>query len=345
MSVTRIFRRRAALLEQGLNDGTAVMDGPLLKKGSKPKKIDARKLFVERYDVIRPALECHREQGVIVFAIDQEESAVGHVWMRASLDKTRAATVGRHTMCSMVLPPDYKEISLRHLVIMVRAISHTEVRVRVIDLHTSTAFADEEARVMQAVSTEGPMFLSVGRVKLIVMPTEGDLPIPESAEDAYACLPERVFMDERPGTAGHRERRADAMLPQVRGPGATLVRSKLGPLAAAGDLIKDDEKPRGTLTVRAGGGPVRRPVGETSLERGVLIGRYARCDVGATYDEDSRLSRVHLLILADGDDIIAIDTASTNGSLIAKRSFLLEKMTDGLVLDLAGELEVSWHDA
>ena len=100
-----------------------------------------------------------------------------------------------------------------------------------------SAFADEEARVMQAVSTEGPMFLSVGRVKLIVLPTEGDLPIPESAEDAYACLPERVFLDERPGTAGHRERRADAMLPRIRGPGATLVRSKLGPLAAAGDLI------------------------------------------------------------------------------------------------------------
>lgn len=344
MSLTRIFRRRADLLGTGLNQETAVVENPLLAAKAGPKKIDAERLFVERYAIIQRALEAHRELGVLIFAFDEGESAVGHVWLRASLDKTRATVVGRHSMCGLVMPRDRTEISLRHMVFLVRASSHSEVRVRAIDLHTKTAFGDEDGRVLQAVMAEGPMFLSVGGVHLVVVPTEGELPVPTTGEEAYACLPERVFFDERHGTSGHIERRADAPLQGIP-EGATLVRSKQGPLAAAGELCKDDETPRASLTVRADAGPVRRAVGDTALERGVLFGRYQRCDVGTTIDEESRLSRVHLMLIRDGDDVVAVDTSSTNGTYLEGRSVAVLRLEDGHVLDLAGELEVAWHAA
>lgn len=340
MSITRIFRRRLELIKNQLsNEKTAIAENPMLSALDQGA-FDARSVFIEHYPVIRKALEAHRGLGALIIAFDGQKTPVGQAWLKGSLDKTRAATIGRHSMCSLILPPEQTEISLRHLVVMVRAISHTELRVRVVDLHTPTAFRDEAGRVLQAVSTEGPCFVRVGSVILMVLITEEDGPIPTNAEDAYACIPDRVFIEERSGTAGAPDRRP--ALP--KGVGATLIRSRSGPVAAAGDLCKSDERAVGTLVVRAGGSATRRRVGGSNLERGILIGRYARCDVGATYDEDSRLSRVHLLITKEGKDVLAVDTASSNGTFEGERTVLLSAMGEGIVYDLAGELEIAWHE-
>jgi hypothetical protein len=346
MSVTRIFRRRAEVLgNPAPNEATAMMENPLLKADTinQAPPVDVRAQFIARWPVIKKSLEHHRHLGVLILAFDESATAIGQAWLKASLDKTRAAIIGRHSMCSLAMPQEYQEISLRHLAVLIRAIDHEQVRIRVFDLNTPTGFRDEEGRVLQAVVTEGPTFLRLGRVLLMVLVTDESSPIPERAEDAYACIPPRVFIEERRGTAGVKERR-----PSTAGriaPGATLIRSKPGPLVAAGELVQSDEMAIGTLLVRAGGGAVRRPVGPSSLERGILIGRYARCDVGATFDEDSRLSRVHFLITKEGSDVIGIDTASTNGSFKDKKSILLERLNEGEIFDLAGEIDIAWHDA
>jgi hypothetical protein len=346
VSVTRIFRRRAEVLSNPApNEATAMMESPLLEAESLAldSPIDVRAQFVARYPIIKKSLEHHRQLGVLVLAFDQSTTAIGQAWLKASLDKTRAAIIGRHSMCSLAMPQDYQEISLRHLAMTIRAIDHEQVRIRIFDLNTPTGFRDEEGRVLQAVVTEGPTFLRLGRVLLMVLVTDESGPIPEDADDAYDCIPPRVFIEERPGTSGYKERR-----PSTAGriaPGATMIRSQPGLLVAAGELLKSDEMQIGSLMVRSGGGAVRRPVGAGTLSRGILIGRYARCDVGATFDEDSRLSRVHFLITKEGDEIIGIDTASTNGSFRDKKSILLERLDEGQLFDLAGEIEIAWHGA
>jgi hypothetical protein len=345
MSVTRIFRRRAEVLgNPAPNEATAMLESPLLQAdaGRSQPSIDVRRQFIARYPIIKKSLEHHRHLGVLVLAFDESTTAIGQAWLKASLDKTRAAIIGRHSMCSLAMPQHYQEISLRHLAVLIRAIDHEQVRVRIFDLNTPTGFRDEEGRVLQAVVTEGPTFLQLGRVLLMILVTDESSPIPDDPEDAYACIPPRVFMEERPGTAGYKERR-----PSGAGgisPGATMIRSKPGLLVAAGELLQSDEMEVGTLVVRSGGGAVRRPVGASTLERGILIGRYARCDVGATFDEDSRLSRVHFLVTREAGEVIGVDTASTNGSFRDKRSILLERLDEGQLFDLAGELEIAWHD-
>ncbi len=344
MSVTRIFRRRAEVLgNPAPNEATGMMENPLLRADSLPvsEKIDAEAQFVRRWPIIRKSFEHHRHLGVLILAFDESSTAIGQAWLKASLDRTRAAIIGRHSMCSLAVPQSYQEISLRHLAVLIRAIDHEQVRIRIFDLNTPTGFRDEEGRVLQAVVTEGPAFLRLGRVLLMVLVTDENGPIEGSAEDAYACIPPRVFIEERRGTAGVKDRRPSAIGRIATG--ATMLRSRPGPLVAAGELLESDEMEVGTLVVRTGGGAVRRPVSASTLERGILIGRYARCDVGATFDDDSRLSRVHFLITKEGDEIIGVDTASTNGSFKQKKSILLERMGDGDVYDLAGELDIAWH--
>jgi hypothetical protein len=346
MSITRIFRRRAEVLGRPApNEATGMMENPLLKADTMdaPNPVDVRAQFIARWPIIKKSLEHHRHLGVLILAFDESKTAIGQAWLKASLDKTRAAIIGRHSMCSLAMPQDYQEISLRHLAVLIRAIDHEQVRIRVFDLNTSTGFRDEDNRVLQAVVSEGPTFLRLGRTLLMVLVTDEASPIPDDAEAAYSMIPPRVFVEERRGTAGVKDRRPST--PGRIAPGATLIRSKPGPLVAAGDLVQSDEMALGSLLVRTGGSAVRRPVGASSLDRGILIGRYARCDVGATFDEDSRLSRVHFLITREGNDVIGIDTASTNGSFKDKKSILLERLSEGEIFDLAGEIDIAWHEA
>lgn len=359
MSVTRIFRRRAlrsdgaasldaprSWLEERMprqNEATAIFENPLLEADATDDVgFDARRLFVARYPIIRKALECHRKRGALILAFDDHKVALGQAWLAASLDRTRAAIFGRHSMCNVAVPPDHDRVSLRHLAILVRALSHTEVRIRVLDLHTKAGFKDESGRVLQAVASEGSMFLRVGGVTLVILVTDESSPVADDPEDQYACLPERIFLEEREGTAGEPEPRRLVIASSAQS-AATVVRSKLGPVAAVGALLSEDERPFGTLTIRTSGGSARKPIGPSIVERGLLVGRYARCDVGMAVDEDSRLSRVHLLVVREGDQVIAVDTASVNGTLVGERSILVEPLTDGLVLDLGGEMTLSWH--
>jgi hypothetical protein len=340
MSVTRVFRRRPSAARAIANSETAMLTSPLLRPDATGDLgFDAKQLFVSRYPIIKKALECHRSQGVLIVAFDEGKHALGQAWVAATLDRTRAITIGRHSMCGIRISESNGAVSLRHIVVLVRAISHSEVRIRVLDLHTQIGFSDESGRVLQAATCEGSLFLSVAGVKLMMIVTD-DGEISDDARAQYATIPERVFLEEKQGTVGdpvHIGRLAH--LP----PSVSYVCSAPGPIAAAGNLVGQDEQPHGTLIVRASGLATRKPVGASILERGLLIGRYARCDVGVSFDDDSRLSRVHLLLVKDGGDLLAIDTASVNGTLVEGRSIIQHRVEDGTVFDLGGELGLTWH--
>lgn len=319
-----------------------LVDGPLLcAERSRDLGFDAKALFARRYPIIKKALECHRAQGLLILAFDDQETALGQAWLAASLDRTRVAILGRHGMCGVAVTERHPAVSLRHLAVLVRAISHSEVRVRILDLHTRIGFSDEAGRVLQAVTCEGSLFLDVGGVKLALLVTD-DGPLADDPAAQYACIPDRVFLEERRGTASDPEPR-QAGAPDDGGPSISVVRSMPGPLAAAGPLCGDGDRPVGTLIVRSSAGVVRRSVGAAVLARGLLVGRYARCDVGVTGHQESQLSRVHLLIIRDGDHLLAVDTASINGTHVGGRAILAYRLEDGTTLDLGGELQLVWH--
>jgi hypothetical protein len=338
MSKTRVVRLRPGVLRaDDANTRTAVGVLPT------PAPFDPQGFFTVRYDAIRRAVARYPKQGVLVLAFDHqgEHEPLGELWLEASLDRARAAIFGRHSLCDLMVPQDRTSVSLRHLAIIVRAVDLHDVRVRFLDLMTGLGFQDEAGRRLQAVSADGPAFLRVEDVILVTMRTPEPGGLPDDPHAGYACLPARVFLDEVEGAPSEEPRRT------VYGRNAgdqTIVRSRSGPMIAARDLCGEDDVPRGVLTLRSGGATARWRVGTNVLDRGVLIGRYERCHLG-TIDrgEAGALSRVHLLVVADGDDVLAIDTASTNGTLFEGKEKRIVTLRDGDVLSLGGELDLTWN--
>jgi hypothetical protein len=110
--------------------------------------------------------------------------------------------------------------------------------------------------------------------------------------------------------------------------------------------VAEDEKPVATVAVGSGANWEDVPVCRAELERGVLVGRYDRCDLMASTTWVSQeISRVHLLLLADGADVLAIDTGSTNGCTMEGMAFDVRRLGECADMTLASTLAVRWRVA
>ncbi len=290
---------------------------------------DARKLFKHRYPLIKESLERHARQGVLIIAFDEQKTPIGQVWMEASLDRTRALIIGRHSSAGLVIPDVHPSISLRHLCVLVRATSHDDVNIRVIDLHSGLGFADEHGRALDAVTTDGPFFLALGSVRLMILQTTPSPILPADAATAYAAIPERIFIDERAFEA----RPARPLTPVGE---STMVRSQLGPISATGRLLAPGEPAFLRLSLSGSEMTSTRDVGIRALQRGILIGRYSRCDV-RTGQDSAAISRVHMMLTCDGTNVLAVDAGSINGTWIEGRAIRAAALLSGQLVCLGSK--------
>jgi hypothetical protein len=229
-------------------------------------------------------------QEMAVLAVDAE----GQV-LHTLVAPDRFLVIGRHTRCGLrLVDPD---VSLRHLVVhWAPAPSPT---IRLWDLRTGRPFFTEDAQPSAAVVAEGVLFASVGRHMLIFVPLPA--PVAADAASAWAQLPRRRFESAR--VARHR-------IPGT-GPQTSTVTHTLPPLVFGtepGDVVAAS----GRVLVELPEGRTDRWISEEQLDRGLLFGRYDRCQLAI--DGDDGLSRVHLLVVRIEDRLWAIDTASTNGT-------------------------------
>jgi hypothetical protein len=106
----------------------------------------------------------------------------------------------------------------------------------------------------------------------------------------------------RGGTGIHNAATHRSLIVRTHGPRDTTD----GSLVESGDIAGTLELvgPRNRGTIR---------IGHDELRDGVLIGRYARCN-NAQLADDPSLSRVHALLIQIDEAIVAIDTASLNGT-------------------------------
>jgi hypothetical protein len=228
-----------------------------------------------------------------------------------------SAVVGRHKKCDIKL--EHENVALRHLAVHVAKPSQSvagRALLRIWDLHTGKTLTCEDGTEVEALEADGPVFLSLGRYHLAMIPL-GQLPktMPLTTKEAWACLPKREFISslaQGTGTALLPERRFDMNTSSV-----TRMPSSIG-LQALESSQAGQVDTVATLVVQ--GTEKRREfnIGAHHLERGILIGRYRRC-VGSGLD--ATVSRVHLMIATIGGETVAIDTASTVGSRLAMERF------------------------
>lgn len=352
---------------------TAVMIG---KPQVVPGKRSALDVLAQVWRDVRAVITSLGAPGVAVVAVDTQRVRVaGSMCIAAKPGMVNAGIVGRHGQCDLFLEGD-GALSLRHLVVVVDPMTAWDgpsagpgwdVRYRLIDLRTSGGFRDEAGRQLEAATVEGPAFVFIGRYALYCFPTGAADAWPDDPKAAIAALPERIYSDERDAEpdrwrrgrhaqSSGRDQWAEGSKVEDPEPAAdsfssqrasviTRVTSVNGPARARIDGLGEGDELLGTLELqsRLGNDSVR--VGAAGAERGLLLGRYSRCDTaGATSLSLEKISRVHLLVVRIGDDIWAIDTASTNGVASGGTGVRVHRLQPGDELSLAdGVGAVRWR--
>ena len=308
------------------NRPTVMHSAPRMARG-------LRELFVAAYGKFAKPCRAVDEPGIALIAVDEWTGrATGLVQLRARVARHVAAIVGRHDACDLYLTGS-DDLALRHLAVVLDPVhswtrGSSTVRYRVLDLRTQRGFCDEDGRPLRGLRCEGPALLRCAGHALFVLPLGDPSDWPESAADAWAMIPERVYFDEL-------DRCPEGSMPRMAPVVTTTHRSMImrthGPRDTGSSLVSVGDH-AGTLELIGRHHRGSLTLGHDALRDGVLLGRYARCD-GAALLDDPSLSRVHALLLHVDDALIAIDTASRNGTRLLGEP-------DARVIAIGGETEL-----
>jgi hypothetical protein len=234
--------------------------------------------------------------------------------------------IGRHSQCTLQL--DDPNVSLRQLVVHWSQESGVPL-IRLWDLHTGRGFSTEDGRLTRAVAAERLLLGSVGRYTLAVLPIGPEVPL-DDPRLAWASLPERRFAaarlaSERPRGGGRDSTDTHTLPPVVFGADPVLGRVA------------------GMMRVEGTDGNTECRISEDQLERGLLFGRYERCQLAMVGDH--MLSRVHLMVVRVGEQLWAVDTASTNGTRRNGAPVSASPLQGAASLLLGRECLVRWKPA
>ncbi len=269
-----------------------------------------------------------------MIAVDEKRGrAQGILELRARVDRFVAGILGRHDHCDLYLNASDR-MALRQLAIVLDPVTSWKrgepcSRYRVLDLRTGDGFFDEDARPLRGMRCEGPALLRAAGHALFLLPLGDPTDWPESAEDAWAYLPSRVYFDELECTP---KGSLPRMPKQVTSTGlrqSTIIRTH-GPRETGERLVASEEVGMLELIGKVERGTIR--IGYDELRDGVLLGRYPRCDAARLIDDPS-LSRVHALLIQIDNSVMMIDTASRNGTRLVGGS-------DARVICLDGDTEL-----
>ena len=314
-------------------------------------------VFLASYERLRREHDGFPHPGVVIVAVDANGGGFrGSLSVAADPHTSRSVIVGRHSAADFFLDSD-PTLSLRHLaVVLGPARCGEEVCLRLIDLRTSTGFEDEHGQRYESLTSTGSLFVRCGNYVLFLLVTGTGRRWPDEPAGGWRRLPDRVYVESEPSnssgpiplgpdvTAAARPRGTSLTID------STVVRRVPGPIMGRRCMLAPDEDPVGTLLVTTRQGAQVLVVGEQALSRGVLLGRYARCDMSRRPEllVDESVSRVHLLVIRLADGLYAIDTASRHGTRASDEPgpIRMTPLRAGRVLVLGqGTARVSWKPA
>jgi hypothetical protein len=241
--------------------------------------------------------------------------------------------VGRHTQCGIVLSDD-PFVALRHLLVRSIALPSGKAAVRILDLHTQLGFVLPDGSRQTSIFAEGPVAIGVGEYALVGLPNEShddQLPneLPRPQVDTPPAVRDQIAAMQNAMSPYRANARPDSnrssritLMPQLVMIGEPLP-PRLGRLARGG---------KWGITLEREGRSATMSLSEEDLAGGVLIGRSEKCHSETLRRiTDMSTSRVHVLVLREGEHVFAYDLASTQGTYqnnqAARRSELVDSGT------------------
>jgi hypothetical protein len=270
----------------------------------------ARELLTLHREELRRLLLACSEPGYLVVAIFANRHVAGHAHLPTGMAPGAVLVVGRHSRCGLCLEHD-ETVALRHVVMRAPQQCGGRPALKVFDLKTGQGFQVDGIGRCDAVAADGPLCIRVGSYSLICLPTA-------TGEDfAQASFIQASRATVLPGLAG---------------------------LDARSDVDAGNRETAGTLMCAGLGPSANYSLSTAQLQRGVLVGRYDRCDVGPRARVAAgSVSRVHLLLLAEGADVVAIDTASQNCSRCDGQAFATTVLPASASIRLGGSVCLRWQ--
>jgi hypothetical protein len=324
-------------------------------------RMSPQELFLRKHDWIRDAYAETTEDSYLLVAVHLRDRTAA----RARVVKLEPGAftdliVGRHTRCHLTLEQD-PGVSLRHLLVRLYLRPLDLVPVfRVLDLCTDAGFMTADGRGTRGLVGAGHGMFRVGEY-LVFLISNQDEAWPDDPEKAWERLQAREFptteceafrsSDDlvsagqlRPRLRISKSERVERLSGSSRDPNHSCFARILGPEYVE-DHTPGPEGTRAYLKLREpwGGLDLRVDLLASQLRRGVLIGRYDRCELGGKrVGFPQEISRVHLILLEDEGRVYAIDAASSNGCAVSGVSFTTRELTGPAKIDLSTVI-VEWE--
>jgi FHA domain len=275
-------------------------------------------------------------RGMFVFALSAEGEFAGQVWLRAD-DTLRTTSIGRHSSCELFLPGG-DDLSLRQLLVAVAGTA-LEPRCRLLDLRSGAGFFSVEGEPLSSVVFSGTAVFAVPGYWLVFVPTGQIVLWDQSAVNPWRTLPRQSVV------AGDDWRSADDLLAMSRDDKTPVASLGSVPMFGSTPLVGASEQSVGRLVVDLGGShQLSVRLGPRALERGLLLGRDARC-LGLSLGAPDTLSRVHAVVFRDRGEVFIADAGSTNGTWLGDTEIRSAKMEPGQRFRLGSPVETWWEAA
>ncbi len=260
--------------------------------------------------------------------------------------------VGRHTQCGIALPDD-PFVALRHLLVRSIALPSGKAAVRILDLHTQLGFVLPDGTQQTSIFAEGPVAVGVGEYALVGLPNESHddrLPneLPPPQVDTPPAIRDQIAAIEQAMSPYRANARADSnrssritLMPRL-----VMIGEPLPP--HVGRLVRGGRGGRWAITLEREGRSATLTLAEEDLAGGVLIGRSEKCHSETLRRITSMsTSRVHVLILREGQQVFAYDLASTQGTYQSQQAARRSELADSGTLLMLGRgdraVRLYWH--
>lgn len=167
-----------------------------LGRGWRPRLGDARSTFERHREELT---ELANEQVIAGFlaVVVSARGVVGSVWNKAG-PRPRVATIGRHSCCDLTVPGD-EEVSLRHLVLLVRGEEGQPARGRVFDLASTNAALEGEEGVKSVELGDLAAVFIPGHWVFFIRTREGGISLSAEASFIDTAVPVVAHAKHRGG--------------------------------------------------------------------------------------------------------------------------------------------------